>query len=300
MKKLPIISAFILMIFSFTFAQSLIEEVEKARQIKLLEDDWEDVKRIFGDKTLDYGEFSNPRLINTNNASFRFIYSKGKCFEKEFEDGESEEWNVEKGKVKTILIEFKDAILDLEDIESDFSKFRKERWYRNIKNSYVYYDKDSGIGLYFKYGGVTDIAIVPSKKNYSLLCEDKDAKNYYQSKNWFGNSKLKNRIFHQISTPANVTDLILSQTELSARTGDDAKIEVNTIAKDNENDVLVYNYTVSGGKIIGLGAKVIWDLSGEKAGTYMIKVGVDDGCGICGKWMSKTVVVKECPDCPQK
>ncbi len=291
MKKLLVISVFILMFCGFSFAQSLVEEVEKARQIKLLEDDWEDVKRIFGDKTLDYSEFSTPWLINTNNARFHIVYTKGKCFEKLDENSESEEWNVEKGKVKRIFIEFKDAILDLNDIEVDYSKFRKERWYKNKKNSYVYYDKDAGIGIYFNYGGVTHIAIVPSKKNYSLLCEDKDVKEYYSSKEWFRDSKLKYRISHVISTPANVTNLILSRTELTAKT-DDAKIEVNTIAKDNENDVLVYDYKVSGGKIIGRGEKVIWDLSGEKAGTYTIKVGVDDGCGICGKWMTKTVVVK--------
>jgi hypothetical protein len=55
---------------------------------------------------------------------------------------------------------------------------------------------------------------------------------------------------------------------------------------------LTYNYTVSGGKIIGSGAEVIWDLSNALIGTYTITGGVDDGCGICGATKTKTVVIK--------
>ena len=62
---------------------------------------------------------------------------------------------------------------------------------------------------------------------------------------------------------------------------------------------LLYSYTVSGGKIIGQGQKVIWDLSGVAPGTYTITAGVDDGCGICGETKSMEVIVKECPDCKE-
>lgn len=116
---------------------------------------------------------------------------------------------------------------------------------------------------------------------------------------------------------ANVENLILSETEISINKTQ--SIQVHTIAKDPENDVLVYSYVVSGGKIVTIdgtdtnkisvrtennitfytarnyedGAKVIWDLSGVKPGTYTITAAVDDGCGFCGKTMTKTVIVKE-------
>jgi hypothetical protein len=47
------------------------------------------------------------------------------------------------------------------------------------------------------------------------------------------------------------------------------------------------------GKIVGYGAKVVWDLTGVKAGTYTITAAANDGCGLCGKFVTKTVVVKD-------
>lgn len=78
---------------------------------------------------------------------------------------------------------------------------------------------------------------------------------------------------------------------------DNKSISVATSASDPENDVLTYNYTVSGGRIVGQGANVTWDLSNAQPGTYTITTGVDDGCGVCGKTETKTVTVEECKDC---
>jgi len=61
--------------------------------------------------------------------------------------------------------------------------------------------------------------------------------------------------------------------------------------------VLTYNYTVSGGRIVGTGANVQWDLSGATPGTYTITTGVDDGCGVCGKTDTQTITIAECADC---
>ena len=73
-------------------------------------------------------------------------------------------------------------------------------------------------------------------------------------------------------------------------------VGVRTTAVDPENDVLTYNYTVSGGRIVGQGANVTWDLTGVNPGTYTITVGVDDGCGVCGQTQTKTIEVVAC-DC---
>ena len=103
--------------------------------------------------------------------------------------------------------------------------------------------------------------------------------------------------------PANVTALTVSTDELTLpceagslpREGvivsPSMVIDVATIAEDAENDVLKYSYTVSGGRIIGVGANVKWDLSQVAPGTYTITGAVDDGCGICGRYQTKTVTV---------
>jgi hypothetical protein len=84
---------------------------------------------------------------------------------------------------------------------------------------------------------------------------------------------------------------------------DDMSVSVATSATDVENDVLTYNYTVSGGRIVGTGANVSWDLSGAQPGTYTVTVGVDDGCGVCGTTKTETITVERCNcekiiDCP--
>src|SRR5690606_14549677 len=96
-----------------------------------------------------------------------------------------------------------------------------------------------------------------------------------------------------VNQPASINSVTLSDTKitLGCQTGyksasgscdDSRSISVSTSASDPENDPLVYNYTVSGGRIVGSGANVTWDLSGVEKGTYTITTGVDDGCGVCG------------------
>lgn len=77
---------------------------------------------------------------------------------------------------------------------------------------------------------------------------------------------------------------------------DDQTINVRTNASDPENDVLTYNYTVSGGRIVGQGENVTWDLSGVDEGTYTITATIDDGCGVCAEPKTETVTVSAC-DC---
>jgi len=109
-----------------------------------------------------------------------------------------------------------------------------------------------------------------------------------------------------INNFANVHDLILNETELTlppepgkrpfkgTKVSPDMLIDVTTEAIDPENDPIKYVYAVSGGRIIGNGPNVQWDLSGVQPGIYKITAGVDDGCGICGKTITKLVKVIEC------
>jgi hypothetical protein len=107
---------------------------------------------------------------------------------------------------------------------------------------------------------------------------------------------------------ANVTALTLSDSTInlpcppgfvsaSGACNDTTTVSVTTTAVDPENDVLTYNYTVSGGRIVGTGANVQWDVAGLAPGTYTITAGVDDGCGVCGQTQTQTITIAECADC---
>ncbi|MBV9242021.1 MAG: hypothetical protein JO314_08430, partial [Acidobacteria bacterium] len=110
-----------------------------------------------------------------------------------------------------------------------------------------------------------------------------------------------------VNKPANVDSVTLSQSTITipcppgtvsdAGCSDNSSISVSTHATDPENDVLTYNYTVSGGRVVGSGANVTWDLSGARPGTYTFTAGVDDGCGVCGATKTQTVTVAECTGC---
>ncbi len=91
-----------------------------------------------------------------------------------------------------------------------------------------------------------------------------------------------------------VTKILTSKTEISAKCADkNCLTDISTEVFNPENDVITYEYSVSGGKIVGRGAKVVWDLSGVAPGTYTIRVFADDGCGDCGKSITQTVTVVE-------
>ena len=122
--------------------------------------------------------------------------------------------------------------------------------------------------------------------------------------NWFKRIFGKKREPYEPPFPS-VINLTLSQTEViatcpvnnNACSNNAQSIEISTESSDPEDDILVFLYQISGGKIIGKGAKVVWDLSGLKPGTYTIIAAMDDGCGGCGKTVTKEVKVIECPNC---
>jgi hypothetical protein len=110
-----------------------------------------------------------------------------------------------------------------------------------------------------------------------------------------------------VNKPANVESVTLGSStvtlgcppgqESPSGCRDNNTVSVSTVARDPENDVLTYNYTVSGGRVVGTGANVSWDLSGVQEGTYTITAGVDDGCGVCGATKTQTITVARCADC---
>lgn len=106
-----------------------------------------------------------------------------------------------------------------------------------------------------------------------------------------------------------VTNLVLDQTELRnprpegsppkwPATWPDMTVRVQTTATDPEGDILTYNYKVTGGRVVGTGANVYWNLSAVMPGSYTITAAVDDGCGMCGGKITRTVTVRAHEDTP--
>ena len=71
-------------------------------------------------------------------------------------------------------------------------------------------------------------------------------------------------------------------------------VNVIAIPQDvGDEEVLSFNYTVSGGEIVGSGPRVKWDLSKVQPGIYAISGGADDGCGFCGPLTTRFVSVSD-------
>lgn len=78
----------------------------------------------------------------------------------------------------------------------------------------------------------------------------------------------------------------------------DMSIKVNTIVRNvKKSKNLVYDYVVSGGRIIGEGANVVWDFEGTRPGTYSITVKLKESNKFRGKPVTKTFEFRDCPSC---
>ncbi len=301
MKKITFLFFLFLAMSSFVSAQSPLAEFDKVKEIRLLESNREDVKKILaGYKSDDAESFS------TKNGNIEITYSTGDCSD---DSDDTDEWNVSEGKVKEIEISF-DEPAEFKDFNLYVSSFQKEQRYSNDADLFFYHNKSLGIAFKVRGDKLETILLFPTKNYSSLLCANEEAENlkeFYSKESFFKNSELKDRYRSIEDVPANVADLTLDAVEIIIGCDDSAEhkscsnskteISVATSAVDPENDVLTCEYTVSGGKVVGSGANVVWNLWGIEPGTYTITAGVDDSCGVCGRTVTKTVVIKKCSDC---
>ncbi len=299
MKKTFAFVVFILALCGFAFAKSPFAEFEKAREIKLLQSNRDDVKRILAAYEYDDSEDEDyEQFFSTENAEIEISFSRGDCSD------DSETWKVAEWTVTKIEVSPENAI-KVEDIKFDFSNYTKETEDEEFPESYVYHNENSGIVFKIDNSEIQKIILFPAKNNRALLCESEKTREISSNEKRLVDFILKeDRVCILINKPPTVDNVILSATEIigcssgaqnKSCAGSNRNISVTTATSDAENDVLTYLYEVSGGRIIGQGAKVVWDLTGVEAGTYTITVGADDGCGDCSPRKTETVVVKDRP-----
>lgn len=317
MNKFLFLICLSFVVCNLVIAQS-IPELDKVKEIKLLESNRQDVRKILSsyelaDTKWDYFYEDNWGYVDffyTDNAEVKVSYADGKCEKNDFRGFNVPEWTVEYIKVSLNQpIKFSNNLIDL-------SKFKREQIYSNFADLNAYYNKELGIVYKVYKGQLQEINLIPSPKANLLMCHKKRAKILSSNKSIFA-EPLKKRVIvaHQLLPNVGIANLNLSQNEIfltcdkfdlteNKKCADHIKvIDVNSLIKNEfyqHYPEFTYLYTVSGGKIIGKGSKVQWDLTGVKAGSYTIMATIDDGCGFCGKSVTKTVIVKECPNCSLK
>lgn len=75
-------------------------------------------------------------------------------------------------------------------------------------------------------------------------------------------------------------------------------VNVKTFVTNPKNVSLTFEYKVSGGRITGEGANVVWDLKGVRPGTYMISVAIKGNRGVSDEVRAQQITIRECHHCP--
>jgi len=278
MKSIPTLFFLYLLLGLSGIGQVPVSEWQKIKSVELLKTNKDEITKLFSDESLDSTEREHEQIFYTQDAVISFAYSSGKC------GGDFDDWKVPEWTVIGISIRPKNDIkLTASGIQ--YSSFRKERTDYQRKEVFTLYDKPNGISVDVSYDRVVDFWLYPSAHKYHALCKLPEVQEYYSSKRWRRNPKFE-KVILDYNTPPNVVGLSIEEV-----TGETRQFHVVTEAKDPEGDVLTYVYKVSAGRIVGSGSTVIWDLSGVAPGSYSITAAVDDGCGLCGKFITKTVKI---------
>src|SRR4051812_37079895 len=83
--------------------------------------------------------------------------------------------------------------------------------------------------------------------------------------------------------------------------GDGSMVQLAADAVSPQGLTLRYNWSATGGRIVGSGANTTWDFSGVQPGTYTVTVEVNSGREQdCTAFTQTAVVVRDCPPptCP--
>lgn len=281
MKRRLLVICVVLSFVNFAKAQTLSEDLAKAKSIKLLEATATDLTEVFGNTSpFMYGQ----KVFSLPSSRIEVSYSSGHCTDSEAFGVNSDDWNVGEGKAVIVKVLPRDD-LTVKQLDLGGVRLRKGRLYRGRNDYHIYYNKSEGIAVTTSGDDddVDSIMFFPSRSSNALLCRDEKIQEYYSKVEWKRDPQPK-YICILRNMYANVVDVEILDS--GAR-----QFSVKTTAMDPENDVLTYNYKVTAGRIIGVGANVVWDLSEAIAGTYSLSAGVDDGAGVVGKVVTKTITV---------
>lgn len=300
MRKIFAVVFFILTTCGFAFAQTSFPELEIAKEISLLRSTHRDVIRILREFDRDEDEDKDLyQSFYSDRAMVKVSFSTGDC-SKESTFWNLPDWNVPEQTATKIVISFDDTT-KLEDLGLNLSGFKKKLEDEDEEDSkeYVYYNEKAGIIVLTDEGEVEKIILHPPKKQIGYLCVNENNSEILSREMSFIDSIIQKESYCILKNfPSSVTELNLRTNGVFGCKDEncaDAKkeISVGTTAIDPENDVLIYNYAVTGGKIVGVGAQVVWDLASAAPGIYQITAGVDDGCGICGETKARKILLKE-------
>ena len=288
MVRYSLIAVFVLLVSSYVQGQFNIPQINKLKEIRLLKSHRYEVQNLLSDFELQQtDEKDHVQRFTTDNYSIKVRYSFGNCID------DYDIWNVGEWIVTEISIEPIESPLPLKELGYDLSKLSKERQFVDQPNSYLYFSKKLGFAFDVNESKIWRISIFGPNNLNVKPCDNEVAKMYLSNAKWFVDSKLDERyVSHGEAPAASVTELTLSRSDFEYTSSSKLIDVVTTANVDEEVDVITFQYTVSGGKIIGNGPKVIWNLSSVQPGKYTITAGVDDGCGVCGRTITKTVVIK--------
>ena len=279
---------FALVLTGVTCAQLPAKVYNTAQKIRFLDSNRQDVRKLFADYESDLSEEGSD-TFTAAGIKVEVLYAGGECSEEARSNAIEEVWNVKSDKVIKVEIRFDDPV-GIAEFTLDTSALTKELQDEEEPSDYFLFSKARGVMFDVGERGVGRIVLFPPASKEKSLCHGNSwGRGFYSSKAWHDEFNL-DTVCILINQPSNVDDLELSSTEIEATL--DKTISVVTTASDPENDPLIYNYVVSGGHIRGTGSKVTWNLTGVPAGTYTITAGVDDGAGIVGRTITKTITVK--------
>jgi len=75
-----------------------------------------------------------------------------------------------------------------------------------------------------------------------------------------------------------------------------SQVQLRAATRNFTTGTVRYTYSTTGGRIVGGGANVSWDLSGVRPGTYTATVEADNGLGReCVAFASTRIIINECP-----
>lgn len=101
-----------------------------------------------------------------------------------------------------------------------------------------------------------------------------------------------------LSTDSQVVTVCANERQVMSGTARN-QVRLNANSSGFSTSGLRYRYVTNGGKIVGDGANVMWDLTGVQPGAYTASVEVDNGLDeTCRAFSSATVVARDCPPAP--